>query len=659
MKSKKAVRSALGMSVLSIALCAAMLIGTTFAWFTDTATTSVNKIQSGTLDIALEMKDNAGKWVSAEGKTLQFLVNGKIPAQKDDGTYETILWEPGCTYVLPQLRVRNNGNLALKYKVAITGIQGDTGLAKVIEWTYTGETDTFDLSAEHHLAAKTTADAPADVFTISAHMQETAGNEYQNKSIENIAITVVATQDTVEFDSKDNQYDADAIYPVVAAATVNTGSATVLKDKEVDHNVKLTAPAGSVAAGTTSLKLTVDTVSTPAGITVSDTQNSQTFEVKLVDQEGEKVEATGALFEVEMNIGKNRTGLTLYHDGELMVDDGATLTDAADHYIYNSATGYVTMKVSHFSPFTAVFNKEKWENHAAESYAKPVDETNKVVTIASAEELALFAKQVTDENKNYSNYTVNITEDIDLGDYLWKPINGYGKMSGITINGNGNTISNMMVRGCTNDSGYGAGFIGDTRGAITIQDITFDGADVFFRDYVNPQYYGNVGAIVMGYTYGTTLFDNVKVINSEIWGYGKIGILLGMGADPGVKVTFKDCVSKNNTINAAYDMGGLAGMIQRGNGVDNGSVENCTVEDITVNYYGTTVDVKGKATLKSNDQPSGTDVTRDIDGKYFDEAGYYWCAFGDYYVSYGDSSYDAPVDGYNKCLANSEYSVNK
>ena len=46
MKSKKAVRSALGMSVLSIALCAAMLIGTTFAWFTDTASTAVNTIKS-------------------------------------------------------------------------------------------------------------------------------------------------------------------------------------------------------------------------------------------------------------------------------------------------------------------------------------------------------------------------------------------------------------------------------------------------------------------------------------------------------------------------------------------------------------------------------------------------------------------------------------
>lgn len=73
-----------------------------------------------------------------------------------------------------------------------------------------------------------------------------------------------------------------------------------------------------------------------------------------------------------------------------------------------------------------------------------------------------------------------------------------------------------------------------------------------------------------------------------------------------MKVTFKDCVSKNNTIHAAYDMGGLAGMIQRGNGVDNASVENCTVENITVDFdpSSTYVDVKGTATLKSNDQPA-------------------------------------------------------
>ena len=74
-------KRALLLSVLALMLCAAMLIGTTYAWFTDTATAGVNRIQSGTLNVVLEMKDNGDKWVSAEGKTLQFLVDGRIPAE--------------------------------------------------------------------------------------------------------------------------------------------------------------------------------------------------------------------------------------------------------------------------------------------------------------------------------------------------------------------------------------------------------------------------------------------------------------------------------------------------------------------------------------------------------------------------------------------------
>lgn len=48
-----------------------MLVGTTFAWFTDTASTSVNKIQAGNLDVGLEMLVN-NEWVDAEGQTLNF-----------------------------------------------------------------------------------------------------------------------------------------------------------------------------------------------------------------------------------------------------------------------------------------------------------------------------------------------------------------------------------------------------------------------------------------------------------------------------------------------------------------------------------------------------------------------------------------------------------
>ena len=645
MTNRKSTKRALLGSVMAMVLCLAMLVGATFAWFTDTASTGVNKIQAGNLDVVLEMQNADGKWVSAEGKTLDFV-------KAADAKGEAILWEPGCTYELPALRIRNNGNLALKYKVAITGINGSAKLNEAIEWTI-GD---VAMGTEQHLAA-----GESSAFTIKGHMWESAGNDYMNESIDGIAITVVATQDTVESDSFNNTYDASATYPVVAVGDVNTDGDTVLKDKEEDHTIQVTVPAGALDEGVQSLKLEVVKSATPAGVKVASTESSQSYEVTMKDQSGNAVSTNGTLMTVEMNVGKNRTALKLYHDGEKMTKDSGTLTDAADHYVYDAATGYVTMKVSHFSPFTAVFARDYWTDHAADGYATPVDTANKVVTVASAEELALFAKEVTDDGKNYSGYTLDLANDADLGEYLWKPINGYNRLSGIVVNGNGHTIRNMKVRGCTNSSVYGAGFIGDINGAVTVKDIAFDGADVFFVNYAKPQFAGNVGGVVLGYTYGTTLFENVSVTNSSIWGYGKIGILLGMGADPGVKVTFKDCVSKNNTIHAAYDMGGLAGMIQRGNGVDNARVENCTVENITVDFdpSSTYVDVKGTATLKSNDQPSGTDMTKAIDGKYLDESGYYWCAYGDYYVSYGHSSYDAPVEGYSKCLANSEYCVNK
>ena len=640
MSNRKSTKRALLGSVMAMVLCLAMLVGATFAWFTDTASTGVNKIQAGNLDVALEMKDAAGQWVPAEGKTLDFV---KAAAG------EQVLWEPGCTYTLPELRVVNNGNLALKYKVTITGINGSAKLNEAIEWTI-GD---VAMGAEQHLAA-----GEGNAFTIKGHMKESAGNDYQNLTIDGIAITVVATQDTVESDSFNKDYDAGAEYPVVAVANANTNGDTVLKDKEEDHTIQVTVPAGALDEGVQSLKLEVVKSATPAGVQVASTESSQSYEVTMKDQSGNVVSTNGTLMTVEMNVGKNRTALKLYHDGEKMTNDSGTLTDAADHYVYDAATGYVTMKVSHFSPFTAVFARDYWTDHAADGYATPVDTADKVVTVSSAEELALFAKEVTDDGKNYSGYTLDLANDVDLGEYLWKPINGYKRLSGIVVNGNGHTIRNMKVRGCTNSSVYGAGFIGDINGAVTVKDIAFDGADVFFVNYAKPQFAGNVGGIVLGYTYGTTLFENVSVTNSSIWGFGKIGILLGMGADPGVKVTFKDCVSKNNTIHAAYDMGGLAGMIQRGNGVDNASVENCTVENITVDYYEECVDVQGKATLKENDK-NGADVIKEVSGKYWVNGGYYWGGYADYYVSYGDSSYDAPVEGYRMRLANSEYCVNK
>ena len=201
-KTKKALRG----SLFALFLCIVLLIGTTFAWFTDTASTGVNKIQAGWLDVSLEKFDTAqDKWVSAENDILTFKT-------ADNRSADQILWEPGCTYELPQLRVVNNGNLALKYKIKINGIQGDEKLNEVIDWTIN---DTA-LDADHKLAAGATSDP----LTIKGHMKESAGNDYQGLSIDGISITVVATQDTVENDSYGNTYDANATYPVSDAASI-------------------------------------------------------------------------------------------------------------------------------------------------------------------------------------------------------------------------------------------------------------------------------------------------------------------------------------------------------------------------------------------------------------------------------------------------------
>ena len=220
MNNKRATKRALLTSVMALVMCVVMLVGTTFAWFTDTASTGVNKIQAGNLDVELQMKDSGGNWVKAEGETLNW-----VKAEGHEN--EQILWEPGCTYELPELRIVNKGNLALKYKISISGAKdatpendkNDLKLLDVIDWTYNvsgdGGATVAELGTERHLAAKTGEADVFDTLTIKGQMQTSAGNDYQGMAIEGIAITVVATQATAEFDSFDDQYDKGAEYPIL------------------------------------------------------------------------------------------------------------------------------------------------------------------------------------------------------------------------------------------------------------------------------------------------------------------------------------------------------------------------------------------------------------------------------------------------------------
>ena len=241
MTNRKSTKRALLGSVMAMVLCLAMLVGATFAWFTDTASTGVNKIQAGNLDV--QLVDENGN--SLEGKTLEF----KKAANAAEG--EAVLWEPGCTYELPAVYVKNNGNLALKYKVAITGINGSAKLNEVIDWTI----NDADLSADHSLSAGATSEA----LTIKGHMKESAGNEYMNESIDGIAITVYATQVASEYDSFNSTYDENATYPVanvteLKEALTNGGVVAVTKDIQT-NNSEDTAAARIVISQPTTLNL--------------------------------------------------------------------------------------------------------------------------------------------------------------------------------------------------------------------------------------------------------------------------------------------------------------------------------------------------------------------------------------------------------------------
>ncbi len=208
MKKNTTKRSLLA-SVLALVMCVTMLVGTTFAWFTDSASTAVNKIESGTLHVDIVDKDGN----SLDGKTLSF---------RDVNKNADILWEPGATFALDSFRIVNTGKLALKYKVIINGVNGNAKLLEAIDFfVKIGDAEKVALADWEGIllpdgeAATDTMDAgTTSAITISGTMKKEAGNEYQGLSIDGIGITVVATQYTYEYDSKDNLYDEDADYTI-------------------------------------------------------------------------------------------------------------------------------------------------------------------------------------------------------------------------------------------------------------------------------------------------------------------------------------------------------------------------------------------------------------------------------------------------------------
>lgn len=225
-------KRALLTSVLALVLSLAMLAGSTFAWFTDTASTGVNRIVSGNLDVGLQYwgvgEDGKKTWLTAENSEELF--------------DENALWEPGYTQIV-YLKVKNNGNLALTYAMQITPVHETVGvnvdgeqfkLSDYIKfgWTaftvdgdgapvaldreaaQTGVGDGAQLGKTLHRQAADPMKANAEeLVALVAWMPENVGNEANYSTVQptiELSLKVLATQATVESDSFNNTYDGDA-----------------------------------------------------------------------------------------------------------------------------------------------------------------------------------------------------------------------------------------------------------------------------------------------------------------------------------------------------------------------------------------------------------------------------------------------------------------
>ena len=285
MESSKSTKRALLTSALALLMCVTMLVGATFAWFTDTASTGVNKIQAGNLDIKVEYRTTAdGNWQLLDNATDLFGAAGT-------------LFEPGHTRVV-ELRITNAGNLALKYKigmnvvsetagtnkggnpyklsdylkVATTGFQqypAEGGIAQAMEWAIFQKGDfgmwtarnfaNFELEYTSNGNVHALQPGAAQILGIKVYMPETVGNEANAISTDkaasiNFGLNVVATQYTVESDSFGTQYDKDAPLDFEPVSTADELKAAAANGK----NVQLTQDVTLTDALTFDTAVTID-----------------------------------------------------------------------------------------------------------------------------------------------------------------------------------------------------------------------------------------------------------------------------------------------------------------------------------------------------------------------------------------------------------------
>ena len=483
----KHTKRSLAYSLISLLLCASMLVGTTFAWFTDSVSSTNNLIVAGNLDIELQYKTANGKWADVAANTNVFA--------------EDTLWEPGHTEVV-YLRIKNAGTLALKYQLGVNVASEDGSVNvygedfKLSDYIYFGYVET---NAEVSYANRDAARAAAqnvkkistgytkfdtmlagadDVYvTLVVYMPEEVGNDANYAKGEKVptihlGINLYATQFTKESDSFGSDYDAYAKHPLADLNFTATQSiADVVENGALTQAVTVGNASGEIfadipsdvklAEGAQALELVVQAMKeSEADIRLETGESKQSFNIEVV---GIAEDNTVPMLITVENMFKphlNTTSVTMYHveNGQTVEMTAVSMADLDEHneFYYDVNTGTVILCVANFSEYVSVENDlNPWVGGFDIDWYKENPDA-KEFTITTAQELAGLGVIVDggfnkkDENgavvwvaidhvDTFEGKTIYLAEDIDLGNATGDPVSfnpiGCGYVSGVGNSG--------------------------------------------------------------------------------------------------------------------------------------------------------------------------------------------------------------------------------
>ena len=378
---KNKTKFALISSVVSLILCISMFAGTTYAWFTDSATSANNTIIAGNLDVELDYW-NDGEWTTVEGS---------------DALFSDTYWEPGHAEVV-YLKLSNVGSLALKYLFSINIAREEKGinvfgeelkLSDYIQFGIVDENVTVDMFAgdregaieaieEPHPISEALTDrygyasrsgnlsAGAEkVIALVVWMPTTVGNEANHNGVYapfiELGVNLLATQYTEEEDSFGNDYDSGATFGgVTTSAPIPDEDMGLPVEVELrdENNAKVASalfPASSLDYGKDNLTITVDKTVTP----LDGGREQSKFEVE-VDGIKENND-TPIKLQLRVPKGLDSAAMNLTH-----IDEPVT------SFIYNPINGYVILETTSFSPFTVEYDPNLFVDYNAEEFPENI-----------------------------------------------------------------------------------------------------------------------------------------------------------------------------------------------------------------------------------------------------------------------------------------------